>query len=666
MYDKSGNFRTMSDSIQGLIRACKSGDIEEVLRIHKTGLLIDDQKLQEGTSWLHWLMLGVNTPDNVCVQILELLKPGNVNLTADDLAVPGLSQIQKVCKVSPLHLALHYKGLSVIRKLLELGANPDIQDSNGDTCLIYASREGSCEKVELLLEMGADILIVNNAGETALSVAADEATRTSMTRKLNDKLIKAIKGKREITSLLASKADPSCSSADGASCLNLAIQAGDYNTILELLEHGPPVDVPITNTGNTSLHEALLGPQLSASERLELVGELLFLKADVNAKNTAGKTALDLAIDSKCDEALIKLLSDHGAELSKPPVIVGRIVRQPTMGLAGDTAAPRSPSGDVSPRAPDSIDLSEVAGRAGSLLSELQKAREFVGSIGGISTEPTASRVEVRQTLQPTEEELRSEKNGLESKLTELTTKFDGMKSKNKNISDFRSIGDFLDLQKSIAECRSRISKISTMIEKGDFRTSSDESSVAVPEVVVGAGWFRSPDSIEADIEQCIRTIRKSTNNSINIESAIFEFVQRAGVGGGLRTNEGIPILKLLRNRGSDINFVNKDMSAFTTVCDLISTADDEIVDWMLSNGVDLTLAMGGRKWTCLFFAASRGHVRICEKILKRASKSKLTGFTDVMDNEGKRAIDYSTNRGVSELLKLQQNGVPLEAAMAS
>ena len=663
----------MSASIQDLVRACKSGDLEEVRRIQHNGLILNEQ-CDRGTSWLHWLMLGVNTSDPVCVQILELLNPGNVNCVADDLAVPGHSQIQKVGSVSPLHLAIHYKGLSVIRKLLELGANPDSQDSNGDTCLIYASREGSHEKVELLLDMGADMLIVNNAGDTALSVAADEGTKSSLTRKLNDKLIKAIRSKREITSLLSSRADPTCSTSDGTPCLNLAIQVGDYNTILELLEQSPPVDVPIASTGNTSLHEAITGP-FEASERLELVSELIFLKADVNAKNVSDKTPLDLATESKCSEDLVKLLTDHGAELGKPPATIGRIVRQqlPVNFTGGDFLPPNSPPGDISPRAPDTIDLSEVAGRAGSLLAELQKAREFVSSIGGKVAQSVVGPVEVKMTLQPTEEELKTEKADLESRLVELTSKFDSMKSKNKNISDFRSIGEFLDLQKSIADCRSRIGQIGGLIERGEFRTTNPsavvDAGIPSPEVTVAAGWFRSPDSIEADIEQCIRTIRKSTNNSINIESAIFEFVRRGGTGGGLRTNEGIPILKLLRNRGSDMNYQGQNFSPFMTVCDLVSPADDEIVDWMLSNGVDLTSTGGDRKWTCLFFAASRGHVRICEKILKRASKSKLSGFADVVDTQGRTAVDYSTNRGVTQLLKTQagdMQGIQPELAVGS
>ena len=633
------------ENIQELIRACKSGDFDAIKQQNYTVQTLNHTDSGE-ISWLHWLILGVNTSDEICVQILDFLKPGNVNHTSDNLAVPGLSLIQKVSSVTPLHLALHYKGPRVITKLLEFGANPDAQDSNGDTCLIYAARGGSCEKVELLLDAGADMMISNVVGDTALSLCMNETTRVSMTRKLNDKLIRAIKSKREIATLIASKADPMCTAKDGTSCLILAIQAGDYNTILQLLEHTTFVDAAVAvSSGNTALHEAVTSP-FDSTDRIELVSELIFLKADVNAKNAQGKSPLDLATESNLDESLRKILTDNGAELSKQPVTVGRIIRQqPILPESRQPQNPLSPSGDVSPRAPDTIDLSEVAGRAGGLFAELQKAREFVGSLSS-----TSAVVKQAVTKKVSEEDMKREKAGLESKLQTLTCKFDSMKSKNKNISDFRSIGEFLDLQKSIAECRTHISEISSTLDKGEFSTT-DVADVSPTLVSAGSsGWFRSPDSIEADIEQCVRTIRKSTNNSTNIELAIFEFIRRAQ--GGLRTNEGIPILKLLRNRGSEINMKSHNTSPFILLCDLPTPPDDELVDWMLSNGVDLTATVGDQKWTCLFFAASRGHARVCEKILKRASKNKMADFLNVQDADGKTAGDYSSNRGVTQVFK--------------
>ena len=642
----------MGTDICDLVRACKSGNLNAIRQLQATGP--NETATSPGDlSCIHWLILGVSTTDETCVEILELLSPKDVNVTSDNLTLPGFSQIQRVSGVTPLHLAVFYKGVSVIRKLIDLGGNPDVQDSNGDTCLIYAAREGSIEKIEALLDAGANLQISNNAGETAMTLVSSDSIRESMIRKLNDQLVKAIKGKRDITSLINARADPSFIASDGTPCLCLAIQAGDYANILQLLEQSPQVDSQ-TLSGNTAIHEAIMS-KMPPTEQTEIISELIFLKADVNGCNASGKTALDLANEFKCDESLIKLLTDNDAQPSlKPVTIAGKIVRQQSSSTQ-PIGGPPSPSGDVSPRAPDTIDLSEVAGRAGSLLAELAKARQYVGTMD------KKGNVVVSQTMSPqlTLSDLEGEKNELEKKLSNLTTKFDGMKSKNKNISDFRSIGEFLELQKTIAECRNRIGQISHTIEKGDYATTETKPTTnmetsSTTMAALSTGWFRSPDSIESDIEQCIRTIRKSTNNSINMESAIYEFVKKASPGGGLVTSQGIPILKLLRNRGSEINWKNKELliTPFAMLCDGPFAPDDETVDWMLSNGVDLTATAGFKNWTCLFYAAHRGHLRVCEKILKRAAKSKLATFAGLRDTDGKTAYDYTAHQGVLKLLQ--------------
>ena len=54
--------------------------------------------------------------------------------------------------------------------LLKAGADPNIQDINGDTPLIVAVRRTSLEKVELLLHNGADRNMKNFSNENAMSI----------------------------------------------------------------------------------------------------------------------------------------------------------------------------------------------------------------------------------------------------------------------------------------------------------------------------------------------------------------------------------------------------------------------------------------------------------------------------------------------------------------
>jgi hypothetical protein len=77
---------------------------------------------------------------------------------------------------TPLHWAsggLHFKAGSVVRLLLEYGADINVQDIDGWTPLHCASFIGLPEVVRLLLEQGADVEVKGNDGKTALQVAAD-------------------------------------------------------------------------------------------------------------------------------------------------------------------------------------------------------------------------------------------------------------------------------------------------------------------------------------------------------------------------------------------------------------------------------------------------------------------------------------------------------------
>ena len=76
---------------------------------------------------------------------------------------------------TPLHWASYghnFKDGSVLRSLLEHGADVNAQRLNGWTPLHTASWSGVLEVVRLLLELGADVEAKDNDGKTALRVAA--------------------------------------------------------------------------------------------------------------------------------------------------------------------------------------------------------------------------------------------------------------------------------------------------------------------------------------------------------------------------------------------------------------------------------------------------------------------------------------------------------------
>ncbi|KYQ88476.1 hypothetical protein DLAC_11189 [Tieghemostelium lacteum] len=71
-----------------------------------------------------------------------------------------------------LHYSCTFKHLEITKKLLELGANPNIQNkSSGDTPLHKAIWANQIAIAELLIEKNADVTICNNQKQNALMVA---------------------------------------------------------------------------------------------------------------------------------------------------------------------------------------------------------------------------------------------------------------------------------------------------------------------------------------------------------------------------------------------------------------------------------------------------------------------------------------------------------------
>lgn len=67
-----------------------------------------------------------------------------------------------------LHIAVSRSNADAVALLLELGANPNAYDGNGDTALIYATSSYQFDITRLLLNAGADPNLKGRKGMTAL------------------------------------------------------------------------------------------------------------------------------------------------------------------------------------------------------------------------------------------------------------------------------------------------------------------------------------------------------------------------------------------------------------------------------------------------------------------------------------------------------------------
>jgi len=158
------------------------------------------------------------------------------------------------------------------------------------TPLITAVYRGHKETIELLLDLGADVNGTNFEGDTAMF----EAARSGRSD--------------EVRLLIDHGANVNAKDVNGATALG---RAGTTAVAELLLERG--VDVNAVDTGGcTALIEA------AQRENTKVIEFLLNHGANVNAKDRDGRTVLDWAGDDKTRHLILKHGAMTGSDLDKP------------------------------------------------------------------------------------------------------------------------------------------------------------------------------------------------------------------------------------------------------------------------------------------------------------------------------------------------------------
>ncbi len=174
-----------------------------------------------------------------------------------------------------------------VHELFQQGVDHDIQDNQGRTTLIWASRMGRINIARLSLEYGADPNIIDNDGRTSLIMASKY-------------------GDAEIVKLLLENgADPNIISNDGKTSLLIASNHGQTDIVRLLLENGADPNI-IDNDGRTSLIMA------SKYGDTEIVKLLLENGADPNIRDINGQTPYDIALDvDYVNYDIVRLIKNH-------------------------------------------------------------------------------------------------------------------------------------------------------------------------------------------------------------------------------------------------------------------------------------------------------------------------------------------------------------------
>ena len=201
-------------------------------------------------------------------------------------------------------MAQKYETLQMerIRALVHGGGDPDLPDSDGETSLFIAARNGHAETVRALLREFRERIDVDSVtidGATPLSAAVDNynvdclclllehnADPNKVCKNGTTPLFDAVSARELslVTALLQYRANPN-EPVHGSTPLAFAAEAGNVEILRALLKHGADPNGIRTNS-KTPLYKAAM------RNRTEAVRVLLEHNADVHKADSVGQTPL--------------------------------------------------------------------------------------------------------------------------------------------------------------------------------------------------------------------------------------------------------------------------------------------------------------------------------------------------------------------------------------
>jgi ankyrin repeat protein len=250
-----------------------------------------------------------------------------------------------------LHLAAKHGHIGIVEHLLAAQIDLEDTDTEGQTALLAAAAHGQYSMVRFLLDNGSDIHCHNNDQQTALYLAA---------RSGHDDVVRL---------LLASGADSLALARQGQPALHAAVTAGHHQVVYLFAEHGsPPLDLR-NRSGRTALHLA------AHRQDWDMVALLLKKGADVNAKESRGKTAIAFCLA----ETIRELLTAYGATDPKAKAPQESGIDGPIDELQGELTESESESESESKSESKSESESERHSGRESLLQEAQNSLRWRG-----------------------------------------------------------------------------------------------------------------------------------------------------------------------------------------------------------------------------------------------------------------------------------------------
>ena len=299
---------TNKKNVTALMLACGEGNKDAINVILNAGA---DPNITDanGDTCLHYA-----ARNDCCTEVLQATIGHNVDVNAANKK--NITALMQACE----------KGnKTAINVLLNAGADPNIADSDGNTCLYNAVGKGySKDVLEAIISHGADVNVASKKKATALMLACQKGNIDAMhallhsganvnatDNKKQTALMLACQTKNEnvVNVLLKYGADPNISDADDESCLRKAIIRYSYDIIQALIDHKANV-----NATNKHHRTALMLACHRGNE--DAINVLLNVGADPNIADADGATCLHEAVIRGCSEECVREMIYHGADVN--------------------------------------------------------------------------------------------------------------------------------------------------------------------------------------------------------------------------------------------------------------------------------------------------------------------------------------------------------------
>ena len=233
---------------------------------------------------------------------------------------------------TPLFLAVRANQTAVTEALLKAGADPKVEDDNGDPVMVFASDKGCEDQARILIHHGISIDSRNSRGITALLRGAPYEESEDVQAKLdlganpdladnegNTPLMNAAASGNlaAIEVLIKAGAKPNLVNKSGKTALLLAVSSDasieekEIPDVVKLLIKGG-ADPNLRDAGNNT---ALITAITSYRSTPELIQAVLDAKPDVALRDNEGQDALFHAVLRTRGQPIIERLLALGADL---------------------------------------------------------------------------------------------------------------------------------------------------------------------------------------------------------------------------------------------------------------------------------------------------------------------------------------------------------------